>query len=295
MESVCWGCETVQNHRKEKSKVSPKEKSKCHYQDSVSNNWSLHSNFRGGETTEASSIWSRLAIVGVSTAQGGETIEETLIASKQVTAGVSTKQGGETTEASPIWSKQVAVWVSTAQGGETIKGNSISSKQVTVGVSTAKRGETTDASSIWSKQVTVGVSTAQGGETIEESLISSKQATVGVSTEKRGETSTTETSLTWSKQVTVALPKKKGLFWVNLFYYIFCIIKYSAVPLPALHPKLSRTLANITREYFANEIVQWCGKKVCKQTGSKLLTFSYGAWSLHSTGRGDYWRKLNCK
>ena len=128
--------------RRKACKVSPKERSKHHHQVSVSNNWSLHSNFKRGETTEASTIWSRQTIVAVSTAQGGETIEETLIASKQVTAGVSTKQGGETTEASPIWSKQVTVWVSTAHGGVTIEASSIHSKQATVGVSIAQGGET---------------------------------------------------------------------------------------------------------------------------------------------------------
>ena len=48
--------------------------------------------------------------------------------------------------------------------------------------------------------------------------------------------------------------KKKG-------QYFFCIIKYSGVPLPALHSKFSRTLVNIMGECFANEIVQWWGKR----------------------------------
>ena len=46
-----------------------------------------------------------------------------------------------------------------------------------------------------------------------------------------------------------------------------CIVKHSGVPLPALDSKqikiliwLSRTLANVMEEYFANEIVQSCGK-----------------------------------
>ena len=46
-----------------------------------------------------------------------------------------------------------------------------------------------------------------------------------------------------------------------------CIIKHSGVPLPALDSTqiknliwLSRTLVNIMGEYFANEIVQSCGK-----------------------------------
>ena len=46
-----------------------------------------------------------------------------------------------------------------------------------------------------------------------------------------------------------------------------CIVKHSGVPLPALHSKqiknliwLSRTLANIMGEYFANENVESCGK-----------------------------------
>ena len=35
----------------------------------VSSNWSLHSNFKGGETTEASSISNKQVMVGVSTAR----------------------------------------------------------------------------------------------------------------------------------------------------------------------------------------------------------------------------------
>ena len=45
------------------------------------------------------------------------------------------------------------------------------------------------------------------------------------------------------------------------------MIKHSGVPLPALDSKqtknliwLSRTLVNVMEEYFANEIVQSCGK-----------------------------------
>ena len=43
-----------------------------------------------------------------------------------------------------------------------------------------------------------------------------------------------------------------------------CIVNHSGVPLPALVSKnliwLSRTLANVMGKYFANEIVQLCGK-----------------------------------
>ena len=41
----------------------------------ASDNWSLHRNFKGGETTEASSISNKQAMVGVSTAEGGDTTE----------------------------------------------------------------------------------------------------------------------------------------------------------------------------------------------------------------------------
>ena len=51
------------------------------------------------------------------------------------------------------------------------------------------------------------------------------------------------------------------------FPLLFCIVKHSGVPLPALDSTqiknliwLSRTLANIMEECFANEIVQSCGK-----------------------------------
>ena len=51
------------------------------------------------------------------------------------------------------------------------------------------------------------------------------------------------------------------------FLLLVCIVKHSEVPLPALDSKqiknlirLSRTLANVMGEYFANEIVQLCGK-----------------------------------
>ena len=60
--------------------------------------------------------------------------------------------------------------------------------------------------------------------------------------------------------------KKRRVVWFNLVTsvsYFFCIIKYSGVPLPALHSKVirvSRSLENIMGECFANEIVQWCGK-----------------------------------
>ena len=51
------------------------------------------------------------------------------------------------------------------------------------------------------------------------------------------------------------------------FLSLLCIIKPSGVPLPALDSTqiknliwLSRTLASVMGEYFANEIVQLCGK-----------------------------------
>ena len=65
---------------------------------------------------------------------------------------------------------------------------------------------------------------------------------------------------------------KKGKVVLTQFSYVSfllsaCIVKHSGVPLPALDSKqiknliwLSRTLANVMGEYFANEIVQSCGK-----------------------------------
>ena len=65
---------------------------------------------------------------------------------------------------------------------------------------------------------------------------------------------------------------KKGKVVLTQFGYLsflslVCIVKHSDVPLPALDSKqiknlirLSRTLANVMGEYFANEIVQSCGK-----------------------------------
>ena len=51
------------------------------------------------------------------------------------------------------------------------------------------------------------------------------------------------------------------------FLLLVCIVKHSGVPLPALDFKqikkliwLSRILANVMGEYFANETVQSCGK-----------------------------------
>jgi len=76
-------------------------------------------------------------------------------------------------------------------------------------------------------------------------------------------------------------------------YLIFCIIKYSGVPLPALHfntvIRFSRTLVNTTGECYANEILQRCEKmyeigvkKIAKTTtsyivGLKVRTFSHKA------------------
>ena len=65
---------------------------------------------------------------------------------------------------------------------------------------------------------------------------------------------------------------KKGKVVLTQFGYLsflllVCIVKHSDVPLPALDSKqiknlirLSRTLVNVMGEYFANEIVQSCGK-----------------------------------
>ena len=51
------------------------------------------------------------------------------------------------------------------------------------------------------------------------------------------------------------------------FLLLVCIVKHSGVPLPALYSteikhliRLSRTLVDVMGEYFANEIVQSCGK-----------------------------------
>ena len=66
---------------------------------------------------------------------------------------------------------------------------------------------------------------------------------------------------------------KKGKVVLTQFGYLSfllsaCVIEHSGVPLPALDSKqinnliwLSRTLANVMGEYFANEIVQSCGKR----------------------------------
>ena len=65
---------------------------------------------------------------------------------------------------------------------------------------------------------------------------------------------------------------KKGKVILTQFGYLSfllsaCIVKHSGVPLPALDSKqiknliwISRTLVNVIGEYFANEIVQSCGK-----------------------------------
>ena len=65
---------------------------------------------------------------------------------------------------------------------------------------------------------------------------------------------------------------KKGKVVLTQFGYLsflllVCIVKHSEVPLPALDSKqiknlirLSRTLVNVMGEYFANEVVQSCGK-----------------------------------
>ena len=69
----------------------------------------------------------------------------------------------------------------------------------------------------------------------------------------------------WAMVYPSALQKKKGCFdsiWLpRAVSHLFCIIKYSGVPLPALHSKFSRTLVNIMGECLPNEIVQWCGKR----------------------------------
>ena len=51
------------------------------------------------------------------------------------------------------------------------------------------------------------------------------------------------------------------------FLSLVCIVKHSGIPLPALDStqiknliRLSRSLANVMEECFANEIVQSCGK-----------------------------------
>ena len=64
---------------------------------------------------------------------------------------------------------------------------------------------------------------------------------------------------------------KKGMVVLTQFGYLAflsaCIVKHSGVPLPALESTqiktliwFSRTLVNVMEEYFANEIVQSCGK-----------------------------------
>ena len=68
-----------------------------------------------------------------------------------------------------------------------------------------------------------------------------------------------------SKSSNTITVKKKWVVLTHFGYLSFllsaCIIKHSGVPLPALDSKqiLSRTLANVMGEYFANEIVQSCG------------------------------------
>ena len=53
------------------------------------------------------------------------------------------------------------------------------------------------------------------------------------------------------------------------FLLLVCIVEYRGVPLPALDSTQiknliwpSRTLVDVMEEYFANKIVQSCGKKV---------------------------------
>ena len=60
---------------------------------------------------------------------------------------------------------------------------------------------------------------------------------------------------------------KKGKVVLTQFGYLTFLLSACGVPLPALDSKwiknliwLSRTLANVMGEYFANEIVQSCGK-----------------------------------
>ena len=74
-----------------------------------------------------------------------------------------------------------------------------------------------------------------------------------------------------SKSSNTITVKKKWVVLTHFGYLSFllsaCIIKHSGVPLPALDSTqiknliwLSRALANVMGEYFANEIVQSCGK-----------------------------------
>ena len=69
-----------------------------------------------------------------------------------------------------------------------------------------------------------------------------------------------------------AVDCKKGMVVLTEFdYFSFLLsacIKHSGVPLAALNSKqiknliwLSRTLVNVMGEYFANEVVQSCGKR----------------------------------
>ena len=126
-----WACllkvrESAESQKEEEeSKVSPQEGEKGYKQQ-----WNLHSDFKGGETTEASSIWNKQAMVGISTAKGGKTTEAHSIASKQVTVRVSIAKGGETTQ------YEARNRHSTAKGGprETTEESSIARKQATVGV-----------------------------------------------------------------------------------------------------------------------------------------------------------------
>ena len=65
---------------------------------------------------------------------------------------------------------------------------------------------------------------------------------------------------------------KKGKVVLTQFCYcsflsLVCVVRHSGIPLPALDSTqiknliwLSRTLANVMGKYFANEIVQSCGK-----------------------------------
>ena len=69
------------------------------------------------------------------------------------------------------------------------------------------------------------------------------------------------------------------------FRLLFCIVKHSGVPLPALDSTqiknvvwLSRTLVNVMEEYFPNEIVQSCGERyetAVNKNGLELPTSSY--------------------
>jgi len=71
--------ESAELQEEEEESFTPAWRTSISIKTAASNNWSLHSNFKRGETTEASLISNKQAMVVVSTAEGDETTEVNLI------------------------------------------------------------------------------------------------------------------------------------------------------------------------------------------------------------------------